>query len=131
MAIEAAKEAEFVRPNTGRRMFKLLGAGMAGGATGGVTGAGVAMLIAEVWERARAAGVTTQFKVGQLLAKTGDALKMGRPAQALQFLQEAGEPLGVVIPGVARAQGGPVAVPVAGIPAPTGVPTIGPPADRR
>jgi hypothetical protein len=102
-------------------MFKTIGFATAGGLTEGAGGAALGIVIAELWERAREAGVTTQFKTARGLVRVGDLLRTGKVDLAMAELQRLGEPLGLATTGVARMAGGPTRQPTTST-----TPTMGP-----
>jgi hypothetical protein len=123
--VEAARETEFTRPARGRGYAsKIIGGTIGLGAAGG-EGALAGVVIAMLLEKAEASA-TAQIHLARLLTKAGDAFRSGKPAVGMKLLQQEAERAGIVIPGVARAQGGPVAVQVGENQAMPGAPTIGP-----
>lgn len=112
--LQAAEEAERVRPTVGRSlMARGLGAAT-GAAGGGVAGAVTGAVVGPVVERVVAsAGPAVKLTVARQLAKLADALRSGNQAQASALLKGLDQMVPATAAVNAAQTGGPVRFPQA------------------
>lgn len=85
--VQAAEEANRVRPNRGRGMMARATGAIVGGREGGVPGAAIGAIAAGIADRAAEMAPTVQIAIARRLAAAADALRAGNPASAQQILE--------------------------------------------
>jgi hypothetical protein len=84
--IQAAEQADRVRPNRGRGIISRATGAMIGAQTGGVVGAGIGAAVAQVADKAAEMAPTFQIVIARRLAGIADALRSGDTVQAQAIL---------------------------------------------
>lgn len=87
--VQAAEEANRVRPNRGRGIMARTAGAMIGGREGGVVGAGLGAIAAGIADRAAEMAPTFQIAIARRMAAAADALRAGDAAAAQQILERA------------------------------------------
>lgn len=84
--VQAAEEANRVRPNRGRGIMARATGAMVGGKEGGIVGAGIGAIAMGIVDRAAEMAPTFQIAIARRMAAVADALRAGKPAEAQQLL---------------------------------------------
>jgi hypothetical protein len=84
--VQAAEEANRVRPNRGRGIMARTAGAMIGAKEGGVVGAGIGAIIAGIVDRAAEMAPTFQIAIARRMAAVADALRAGNPIEAQAIL---------------------------------------------
>lgn len=80
--VQAAEEANRVRPNRGRGIMARTAGAMIGAKEGGPVGAGIGAIAAGIVDRAAEMAPTFQIAIARRMAAVADALRSGQPEQA-------------------------------------------------
>jgi hypothetical protein len=80
--VQAAEEANRVRPNRGRGMVARATGAMIGAKEGGIAGAGIGAIVAGIADRAAEMAPTFQIAIARRMAAVADALRAGDTAGA-------------------------------------------------
>lgn len=84
--VQAAEEANRVRPNRGRGIMARTAGAVVGGREGGAVGAGIGAIVAGIADKAAEMAPTFQIAIARRLAAVADALRAGNPVEAQQIL---------------------------------------------
>lgn len=84
--IQAAEEANRVRPNRGRGIMARTAGAVIGGREGGAVGAGIGALAAGIVDRAAEMAPTFQIAIARRMAAVADALRKGDTVAAQQII---------------------------------------------